>query len=452
MPETAYVATAAVLLAAWAWVTRVAGPNAGLGAGVLLASLAPTWLQTRVMGQPVDCQTLVAGVGLLWLCVDRRGRIRSPLVVLDGLIAAMVVWQFLSDSRAEGASATLAVRSYGEWAFPYLAGRLALRSPVGTAAVTPWGAGTLVAVSLLTAVELLAGVNPFDAVYGPPAELDFPRDVVRFGLKRAMGPTEHPIFLGSMLLLLMPWAVALWNTRGRRRWAAIAIACGLAGICATLSRGPVLATGVAAVSLAAVKWRRLRWPAAIAAALLVAVVAVIPTRVALTLSRFGDQDRQRTDVEIGDRRYEISGSLQRVQLVRAWWPAVVEAGPLGFGTARTKGFPPMVPGRPEDARTLDLLRYIDNAYMLVAMRLGWVGAGLSLGIFVTAAVSAFRLVEDRSMLGLPAALGAVMVAIVPLLTTVHLNYEFGFELIAACGFTGALASSARAARTGRLMT
>ena len=452
MPDASFLTAAAVVLSVWAVVLWRVGPNAALGAAVLVASLFPTWVKTSMLGLPVDCRTFVAGIGLLWICVDRRGRIRSPIVLLDLLVAGLVVWQFLSDSRADGLAASHAVRSYGEWAFPYLAGRLALRSSVETASVTPWGAATLAVLGLLTLVEPVLRANPYDVIFGPPGDAEFPRDVMRYGVKRAMGPTEHPIFLGAVLLLLMPWAVSLWQSRQKRGLAAAALVLGMAGILATLSRGPVMGLMIAAVTLTAVRWPKLRWPVGVVGGLLMATVLVFPTKTALALSRLTNEDRQRTDVEIGGVRYEMSGTLQRVQLVRAYWPAFRSAGPLGYGTRKVKGFPPKVPNLPENRRTREMLRIVDNSYLLLGLRLGWVGAGLLLAILITAAVSALRLADDRTLLGLPGAMGSVLVAMIPLLLTVYLAYEFAFELIAVCGFAGSLASADKASRIGRPLT
>ena len=445
--STAFAATLAVVLAAWAWVTRRHGPAAGLGVAVLVSALTPVWVRVEALGLPVDCRTAAAGVALLWLCLDRRGRIRSPIVWVDGFVAALVVWQMVSDSRADGVSAAAAVRAYGEWAFPYLAGRLAIRGPLDTAVIARWGAGALAVLSGLALLECFGGFNAYDAVYGPPDDPDFPRTASRYGLRRAMGPTEHPIFLGAVLLTLLPWAVPLWH--GRRAAAAGVLVAGSAAMVATLSRAPVAVWAVAAMVLAAVRWRALRWPVAGVLAAGAVGVAFFAEPIALQLAKLTPESRNTTDVEINGRRYETSSATERIRVVQAWWPALVKAGPVGFGTTATKGFPPNVPGRPSNPRTLRLLQYVDNGYLLVGIRLGWVGAGLLAGMLLAAAASAVRLVDDRTLLGLPGALAAVLVAAVPLLLAVHLNYDFAFELISACGFAGALASADRAMRTGR---
>ena len=441
---TGYLVTLAVLFLLWAGVLWKRGPQVALGAACIAAMLAPRWYELTLFGLPWDLRTLIATIGLTGILIHPRGKIRSPLVLLDGLIAAFVLTHVASDTLNVEFSPWLPLRAYGEWALPYVAGRLAVRNGLDIAGIMPWAIGVLLAMSGLAIFEAVARINLFDVLFGPPLEVagqeKFPRNVLRIGFLRSLGPTEHAIFHGLVQLCLLPWVWAAARSERLQVIGWIAVVVGILGIAATLSRGPVLGAMLAAGFLLSVWSKWIRWPfVTVIVAATIAVVAM-PEQTLTLVGKTFDQDRFRTDVEIDGERHEMSSTLARYLILKAYWPAVQNAGPFGFGTEATNQFPPRVDPMPEAKREL---RAPDNAYLMLTLRFGWIGTVLLPLLLAAAMWTGVRLSEDRSLLGLPAALAAALFGIAAAIATVYPSYDYVFEMLFAVGVIGGMRSFTR---------
>ena len=136
-------------------------------------------------------------------------------------IALMCVSHIATDYFATGLTPILPFRAYGEWALPYVAGRYAIRDRNDLKWIAPWVAGVLLFLGVMSCIESLSTVNPFEVIFGNrPTELAS-RNAARLGLKRAFGPTTHPIFLGMVLAVLMPWLSCMWQSFESRKMRAV---------------------------------------------------------------------------------------------------------------------------------------------------------------------------------------------------------------------------------------
>ena len=439
--------TLSLLFVLWAVVLWKRGPQVALGVACIAAMLMPRWYELQLAGLPFDMRTLIAIIGLTGILLHPRGQIRSPLVLLDAIVAALVITHVASDTLNVEFTPWLPLRAYGEWALPYVTGRLAVRNGLDIAGIIPWAAGLLVTLSGLAIFEAVSRINLFDVVFGPPLEVagqeKFPRNVLRLGFLRSLGPTEHAIFHGLVQLSLLPWAWAATRSDRFRKLGWFALVVGVVGIFATLSRGPMLGAGLAGGFLLAVWSKWFRWPLIVVIVATVAAVVAMPERVLTMVGKTINEDRFETDIEIDGVRYEMSGTLARYLLLKAYWPAVQNAGPLGFGTAATGQFPPRVDPMPEAGQTRRMLRAPDNSYLMLTLRFGWIGTVLLPLLLGVAIWTGTRLRDDRSLLGLPLALAASLFGIAAAIATVYPSYDYVFEMFFAIGIVGGLRSFTR---------
>ena len=131
-------------------------------------------------------------------------------------------------------------------------------------------------VALFAIYETRSGYNVFDHLSGVVPFLeghDFTLNATsgrRGGRVRAMASAQHPIALGAALVMLVPLAIYLARTTGRKRWYAAAGILGL-GTLATVSRTGILmllVVGLVFVWLRPADAKRM-WPALIPAVVVI---------------------------------------------------------------------------------------------------------------------------------------------------------------------------------------
>jgi hypothetical protein len=240
---------------------------------------------------------LVALIAMLWitaLLIDRRVRLRRTM--LDGPLAAMLLALFCSIAPnttriGEQGLETYVVKTltfFVSFVVVYYVITSVVRTwrEIDTALAMLVGCGTIVA--LLALFEARTGINVFNhlnrvmPILHPQAGGYL---VPRGGRLRALASAQHPIALGAMLVLLLPFVTYL-ATRGNRR---IWLACGsilALGAVSTVSRTAIVMLVVEAIvflRLRPVETRRL-WPLLLP--LLVAVHLAVPGAVGALKSGF----------------------------------------------------------------------------------------------------------------------------------------------------------------------
>lgn len=376
------------LLAIVAWAANwLAGPRFAVGASVLLATLWPSWYRGEILGEGVNLRVAAAFLGLSAYVFDRRSTYRTRFTYVDWPLLVLATAHFLSDTYVRGLSLSILLRIYGEWFLPYISGRVAVQSAADARQLRSVGTFVVLILVLLAVVEAVWRFNPWETFYGLRPLDQMPRMALRWGFRRAYGPTMHPIFLGMVLLLLLPWtAVANFGARSPQRslgerlvglmpWLVLAIAA--VGIFLTGSRAPLLTLPL--MLAVATAWRYPRTRTAWASlAVLLCGLAVWQFDAVVRAAQDSAGDRR---IVAGERR-EITGSTGRFYLLKAYWPAMCEAGAVGFGSDAVAKFPVTVPTRIEALHEFKWLQFVDNHYVLLTLRFGWLGvAGLFGGIF-----------------------------------------------------------------------
>ncbi len=440
--------------AVWLFVLFRRGPMPALGAGIVLSFAFPTWVQAEIFGLPFGITTTMACITLPGYVFHRDGKIISPLTLLDISVGLMFVSHILADSVATGFTIALPFAAYGEWVLPYVAGRFAVKSNKDVGFIAPWILGVLLTLSLASIYECLSGFNLFEYIFGNrPVELAG-RNAQRLGFKRAFGPTTHPIYFGMLIAVLAPWLVSFWQlsrTYAFRSLAFIAGAISLAGAVGTVSRTPILTILGSATGLLVVRFHAIRWPILITTIAVVTGFLLFPDKITDTVSQWsGGGDRLRVR-EVDGNETEFSSSRSRLVLITAYSKALIKGGLTGYGSEAVSQFPPKIPYMQGKAEASEILA-VDNAYILMMLRFGWLGAGCFVLTFITAIFSAAVLHNNKPDDLFPAAASMLFVVSTFAFFLVWMSYDFGFEILWTCGILSGLVSShTRRRRAGNAM-
>lgn len=425
-------------------------PQAALGITLTLAMVFPAWLMWKfasgpagsIVGTGVDVKVTVGAVCLLLYCFLPGRSIPLRLVPTDLAVLGLISVHLLSDISNSGWAWKIPAFAYAEWYLPYVAGRLAIQSrrDLNQLWIVVACLGLMLAVAAM--LESWISWNPFEFVFGQRPLEGFSRDAKRWGLIRAYGPTMHPIYFGVMQLLFLGWvsyAAAMAFRRRAPAWLSITPLPMCMGIAATGSRGPIL--GIVAAVLFAVFgiWPKSRILLG-ATLILGCVLAFVQHEKIIQHLEDWTADRQ---VEIsvdGETRLQ-SSARSRLNLIEVYRIALRRSGWLGFGSEAVAGFPINVPVGPQEARTLEKLKTIDNAYLLLTLRFGYLGLTFFLLAGMLGVVQCIW-VADRNrgtrIQWFCICLGATTAASLLVLITVWMPHEIGFPLLFGLGISGSL--------------
>ena len=423
-----YLATT-ILIAVWSVLYFRRGGSQALGIIVVLSFLVPVWIRIPILGEEISCRTMVAIVAVLGFCVYVRGRIQTPMTLLDIVISILWTVHLVADLQADGWSSGVPFRAYGEWILPYVAGRRAIHDRNDLKALVPWVVAVLAILSVCGLLECFLGINLFEIIAGDRPIDATPRNAARFGFKRAFGNAMHPIFFGNQIMLLAPWCFAITRIDSRKvfqvfGWLMLVLT--FLGLCSTISRGPVLAFLIMLGVMAIVRFKILRWPALISVAATVAVLCIYPSATMRILGETVGAEQYKTLVEIDGNAREYTGTNARLLIFDAYGDALRHAGLTGYGTKLTTGFPPNIPYLQTSRHAVDRLKFVDNAYVLLTLRFGFLGMGmfallLLIGIYTASSLTTWF----PQWAFFPAVCGS-LAGFALILLTVWLCHDFAF--------------------------
>ncbi len=431
-----------VISAIWLHLCIRRGPRVALGIAVTLSALIPVWIEIPILGQEISCRTALSIIGLVGYTIYRRGRILAPLTLLDVFIAIMWIVNVVADIYADQWQIKIPFRAYGEWVLPYVAGRFAIRSRDDLKSLVPWVVGVLTVLSVCGLIESVSGVNLFEIVAGNRPIEGVGRHAARFGLKRAFGNAMHPIFFSNQLLLLAPWCFALVQEKapGKQRligWLALLVA--FMGVCSTISRGPVIAFVIMLGVIAIIRFERLRWPAGIVSIAVAIAFGAFPSESLEFIQKTVSVHKNKSLVEIDGKAVEYSNVSDRLLIFDAYGDALRHAGLTGYGTKLTTGFPPNIPYLQASRHSVERLKFVDNAYVLLTLRFGFLGLGAFVFLMLSGIYTAGSLVRYYPQNYFYMAVCGSFTGFAVVLMTVWMCYDFGFL---ALWMLGVLAGSA----------
>lgn len=425
-------------------------PQFAIGFVVPLTWLFPAWLLLPLIdGAPgsivatgIDVKVTTGIACLVLYCFMPKSTFPVRLAPCDFAVASLIGLHVASDTLGEGFNWVILGRAYAEWFVPYVSGRLALQSRLDASRLFWIPSIVGVALSLAAIPEAFTNFHWLEYLFGARPREGFNPDAARWGIQRAYGPTMHPIYFGVVLLLLLGWSVYAASRATRRKafslflFAPIPI---IAGIGCTASRGPIIGIAVACIGLAFIKWPKARIP--ILALAVIGIFSVFAFRESIVsqLENWGS-DRQREIVIDGEEQIQ-SSTRSRLNMMAMYSIALRRSGLFGFGTEACSGFPINVPIGAQELKTLKSVKYIDNTYVLLTLRLGYLG----IAAFVASALLAiwqFVWIADRfkeeSPQWLSSCVGGTMIGALAVLATVWMPHEIGFLLVWTFGVSSGL--------------
>ena len=380
MPEPAALLPiaipAAIALLIGVIVARKVSLFAGVGAASAISFLAPTWVNVETLAIDWDARLCVALVTGAVVLLGRTRSLFSRLVPLDLLVGFMAVWQVASEWHAGGEVVEVGFLAYGHWILPYVIGRCVARSLGDLRVVGLFVAAVGVLLGLAALLETTSGFDIYEAFFGERPGMQFrPAKLRRWGYPRAEGPYDHPIFLGIITLLLLPWT--LWLARYERGEARIAVAAAvvamLLGLLCTISRGPIGGLAILLLVAAGMRYRWLGYTLLAVTAAGIVALLVRPSLPEDLARQVADASEERVELKVIDGEEVVSSSVVgRLVIVRGYAKALRKAGPLGYGTTATSQFPPDIPHVPVDELTGEPVSVVDNSYVYYTLRGGWV--------------------------------------------------------------------------------
>lgn len=440
-----------VIVAVWLVLYIRKGPVEALGAAMVLSFAFPVWLKLEVAGVPLNVRSTIAAITMIGYAVHPRGKIISPLTLLDFCVGFMVCSQIVSDVTVGGFEVALPFAAYGEWALPYVAGRYAIRDRNDLRWIAKWVAGVLVVLCVMSVIESLARVNLFETMFGERPEELARRKASRLGFKRAFGTCMHPIYFGMAIAALTPWwSWQVQNTESKTSrtlgWCLLIVV--MLGLLATVSRTPILTFLGMLGLLLLVRVRFLRIPAVLAAVVVLFLFARSPGEFADTIARYtGGGDRNKL-IEVEGEAKVVSGVRGRILIWSAYEKAMRHAGLTGYGSVATSKFPPEIPYLEGRAETSNEMKLVDNGYIVTVLRLGWLGAVFLIVLMLTGIFSAVSLHRDRPDQMFFAAVAAFLfLYLVFALMLVSNNYDFFLIVLWTIGIVGGLCSRRLAQRS-----
>jgi hypothetical protein len=427
------------------WITLLIkrGPKAALGAAVAISFPFPVWVEQDIAGIPFTVRTAICCLAMLGYAFHPRGKIISPLTLLDLCIALICLNHILVDTYVSGFSVATPLLAYGEWALPYVAGRYAVKTQEDLKFIAPWVVCGLVLISICVMVESLTDINVFEVLFGKrPVVLGHPMGR-RFGIRRAFGPTTHSLFLGMLLVVMMPWLLCLWKSaksNAQRLLLSGASLLSAVGCLCSIARTPVITLGLTLAVLTVIRRPMLRLPFVMSVVSGIVAFVLFPNQITDSVSRWtGGGDKIRI-IEVDGKAVEVSSSRSRL-VVFSIYSEALSKGVTGYGSQALKTFPPQIPYIQGKKNNTDV-KPIDNGYILMTLRFGWIGGFLFFVMFLTAILSAVLLYRENSDSLFLASLGSLYAVIAFFsMLLVWMSYDFGLPILWTFGCLSGLTST-----------
>lgn len=424
----------------WLYVARRKGPDIAVGAVAIVASVIPNWCHIRVGELPIEARLAGTIFGLGAYLLHPKSTYPLRLGWIDGVMIGLMLLNLLSDSINDGFRFGILVRMYGEWLVPYFAGRLAFQNSRSLKDLAPFGVIAAVVMGMLGVFEALTAIHPWELIYGQRTDAQVPRVMIRWGLQRAWGPCEHPIYFGIAQLLYLPWVLCAWHSRessARVRLTRALSFLGPLGVVSTVSRAPMLALTIFPCVWSFVTMRRMRIVFVVLTSLTIIGGVFSKDYLLQSLHKFGGEkfDGTGRTIIVDGNKVEKTSVMTRYYLLQVYRRAAVRAGLIGFGTESVSGFPIRVPVGPEDSSALRSVWAIDNTYLLLTLRFGWF-AGIA--FFAALILTGFAWIRRSHYFPPEQAsqciyFGAAVFAVSLGLFTVWMPQEIGFPLLLLMG-------------------
>ncbi len=443
-------------------------PQLALGVVVPLAWLFPVWIQwtlidshsDSIVGTGIDVKLGTTIVVLVSYLFFQRATYPFRLAPCDWAMLGMLLVHGLSDFYYQGPQPLVLGRMYAEWWAPYVVGRVAFQFRQDISRFWPVLVLVAMALAVMSMTEMFSGSSVYEMLFGPRPMEGRPGVATRWGLRRAYGPTLNPIYFGSLQLILFCWslyaAARAIKNQASVGWLIAPVVCGLGIICCG-SRAPMLGMVLVLPPLLFLRFPGFRVSIVVLALLVSTIGFMQRERLIEALEHWSGEDRHyRADVRVVVNEHEskeYSTTRYRLLLLDVYKIAFFRAGLLGFGTEAVTGFPIQIPVGPQEGETLHRLRMIDNTYLLITLRFGYLGLFCFASAACLAIYQLFKLNEmfrDENVGLLIACMASSLFAMLPVLFTVWMPPDYGFVLLWSWGASSGMYVAHRQGTFNRL--
>jgi hypothetical protein len=408
------------------WVQFGRGSRQAAAVGWAAILVLPTWMNRAMPGVHLNFQ-LGVGLTMVACLLAQPGKRRLRWNMIDTLVVLYIGTVFTSLSIHEGEHISNLITIASDWILPYIVARLAYQSAEDNDRFVSAGALAVMVLAAWATIEAITRLNPVGALAGRSTW--YVENSIRFGLKRAEGPTTHPIYFGMLLVMLLPWSLdAARRARhglGPSWWRYVPYG-NILAVLATNSRGPIIATLIALFGYALLRWPKRRWLLVTTAVLAVAGVMTAQSLVMETLHAWGhDTATEGTYIIINGKPYSYTGTNYRLLLFEVYETTVLKAGLLGYGRFDAKKLlPPGVPA---------YFYSIDNHYLYTVLTAGFLGLGsfLLLGLAVVRRAARASLVRPEE--DLARMMSATIAAVLLMTSTVWFANDYAFHWFFSAG-------------------
>ncbi|MGF1583280.1 MAG: O-antigen ligase family protein [Gemmataceae bacterium] len=413
------------------------GPRPALGyAWFIAALLTPVWIIDSTTSLKLDFRSAAAIGSLAGFVLASKVDLPKRWLLADTIASLLAMCIVFAQFRVGPFGPLTAPDILRRWLLPYVVGRLLFRSVRDIKELMPVLSYILMIISVYAIVEAVTKIHLVNKILGKTYGLLEQGEGYRMGLKRAQGFTDHPIFFGALLVLLLPWAFECMRQAGTgegpKWWHAVPLVV-VGALFGTVSRGPQLA-GILTTSLV-VFFRFRKWRLAMLLLGLVTVCGVYygKDRIMEALGKVaGESDEDVRIILIDGEEVEYTGTKHRVLLLSVYRNAIENAGWLGYGFH--------LRGVEVEEHLANRFGSIDCHYILFLLRYGY----LTLALFVALGVCSLwclvpiawnpELPHSFLAAGLVGAIGSVMLV----LASVWFAPDFGTMWLFSAGVASSL--------------
>lgn len=333
--------------------------------------ICPAWLTFHFGSLEVDLRTVALGSALVGFALQPEAGphgLGRP-VVADFLALLLTAGNLGSEFMVGKFGPLTGPEIVRLWLLPYVVGRLFLRTADDIPAMLGTFSPVCAFASIYAMVESVIKFNPINKLLGKTYGLLEQGEGYRMGLKRAQGATNHPIFFGLVLVMILPWAFEASRLaragRGPKWWRTVPWLLGGA-LFGTVSRGPQ-GSGLL-VTFLAIFFRnaRLRPQLAICAAVLgLAAFGGKEAILALSAKVSNESAEDVRIITISGEEEEYTGTKHRILLFKVYREYLERAGLWGYGYN-------MAAVQLEESLALRF-GSIDSAYVMLYLQRGYSG-------------------------------------------------------------------------------
>jgi hypothetical protein len=420
----------------WTAVTR--GTAVALARSWTLAILAPSWISVQVASAEIDLRVISIATAIACLAVIRDWKWNLRPCWGDAIATLLVLVQMASEYQNGGFGLKAVFQIGSQWALPYLLGRLVFHNLANVRRIQPLFCTLYLVLCLWVISEAATRVNVINRALGHRGS-EQSESEIRWGLRRAEGPTSHPIFCGMLIVALFPWSLQAVRSAHRKTgpsWWRVLPWVGAGATFCTMSRGPQLALLVTLITAGFFRWPRYR--AALLATVCVTGVSVYLgwDSVVESLHSWSSESHERiTRIVIGGQEHKYTGTTHRLLQFKVYRNAMMRAGLVGYGINVMSAQRPSIP-HVEPHLMVSPFNSVDNHYIYFMLLTGHLGACSFIALGIVSLVYIWPRACDVHAEEWPLAAGlfGVQFGILLLLLSVWFAADFGFQWLFNVGY------------------